>query len=297
MRVAVTGASGLIGRALVEQLRARGDEPVLLVRRPPRGAEERQWDPMADRLDPAVLDEVDAIVHLAGAGIGDQRWTASRRREIRDSRVRGTALLAASIAAAERPPATFVSGSAIGIYGDCGDLELDETSPPGTGFLAGVCVDWERATEPAAAAGARVVLARTGVVLGAGGGALARQLPLFRAGLGGPLGSGRQWVSWIALADEVGALCHMLDSDLTGPVNVTAPSPVTNAELTRVLASLVHRPALLRAPRMALDLTLGRELVQEVLLASQRVLPRRLLESGFTFRYPDLAGALAAVIG
>jgi uncharacterized protein (TIGR01777 family) len=252
---------------------------------------------MADRLDPAVLDEVDAIVHLAGAGIGDQRWTASRRREIRDSRVRGTALLAASIAAAERPPATFVSGSAIGIYGDCGDLELDETSPPGTGFLAGVCVDWERATEPAAAAGARVVLARTGVVLGAGGGALARQLPLFRAGLGGPLGSGRQWVSWIALADEVGALCHMLDSDLTGPVNVTAPSPVTNAELTRVLASLVHRPALLRAPRMALDLTLGRELVQEVLLASQRVLPRRLLESGFTFRYPDLAGALAAVIG
>jgi uncharacterized protein (TIGR01777 family) len=297
VRVAVTGASGLIGRALVEQLRARGDEPVLLVRRPPRGAEERQWDPMADRLDPAVLDEVDAIVHLAGAGIGDQRWTASRRREIRDSRVRGTALLAASIAAAERPPATFVSGSAIGIYGDCGDLELDETSPPGTGFLAGVCVDWERATEPAAAAGARVVLARTGVVLGAGGGALARQLPLFRAGLGGPLGSGRQWVSWIALADEVGALCHMLDSDLTGPVNVTAPSPVTNAELTRVLASLVHRPALLRAPRMALDLTLGRELVQEVLLASQRVLPRRLLESGFTFRYPDLAGALAAVIG
>jgi uncharacterized protein (TIGR01777 family) len=297
VRVAVTGSSGLIGQALVRQLQARGDDVITLVRRPPRQPHERQWNPTADRLAPAVLEGVEAVVHLAGAGIGDQRWTATRRREIRDSRVRSTTLLAAAMVASERPPAVWVSGSAIGIYGDRGDTELDEASPPGSGFLADVCRAWEDATVPAAEAGIRVVTARTGVVLAAHGGALGRQLPLFRAGLGGPLGSGRQWVSWISLDDEVAALCYLLDHQpLVGPVNLTAPAPVTNSELTRALAAAVRRPARLRAPRAALDLALGRELVNELLLASQRVLPRRLLDSGFEFRHPVLADALAAVL-
>jgi uncharacterized protein (TIGR01777 family) len=297
VRVVVTGSTGLIGSALVEQLRTRGDEVVRLVRRPARAPDERTWDPMADAVDEGVLDGADAVVHLAGAGIGDQRWTASRRAEILDSRVRSTTALASAMASMPRPPAVWVSGSAIGYYGDRGDEELDETSAPGTGFLAGVCRQWEEATEPAARAGIRVVPIRTGVVLSARGGALARQLPLFRSGLGGRLGDGKQWLSWISLADEVAAICFALDHpQVVGPLNLTAPSPVTNATFTTTLAHVLHRPSMLSVPRLALEATLGRELVREALLASQRVRPARLTEAGFAFEHPTLEEALTAVL-
>lgn len=297
MRVVVTGASGLVGTALVTALERRGDQVVRLVRREARGGDERRWDPAAGRLDPDALHGADAVVHLAGAGIGDQRWTAHRKAEIRDSRIRGTSLLAEAIAAAPTPVPVWVSGSAVGWYGDRGDEELDEDSRPGSDFLAGLCRDWEAATAPAEAAGTRVALLRTGIVLSPAGGALARQLPLFRLGLGGHLGDGRQWVSWIALPDQIGAILHALDHpDLAGPFNATAPNPVTNADLTAALAGAVHRPAVLAVPRLALHVALGRELTDVALLASQRVRPARLLASGYRFAHPDVGPALRALL-
>lgn len=297
MRVVVTGASGLVGTALVAALERRGDQVLRLVRHPVGGDDERQWDPATGRLDPDALLGADAVVHLAGAGIGDQRWTARRKAEIRSSRIRGTRLLAEAIAAAPTPVPVWVSGSAVGWYGDRGDEALDEDSGPGADFLANLCREWEAATHPAASAGTRVALLRSGIVLSPAGGALARQLPLFRLGLGGRLGDGRQWVAWVALPDEVGAILHALDDPgMVGPFNATAPNPVTNADLTAALAAAVHRPAVLAVPRLALHVALGRELTDVALLASQRVRPTRLLARGYRFTHPDLGVALQALL-
>lgn len=296
MDVAVTGASGLIGSRLVDALVGRGDRVLRLVRHEPRGTDEIGWDPRAGRIDAAGLEGVDAVVHLAGEPIGAKRWSAAQKATILESRVDGTALVAATLAAAQRPPKVLVSGSAIGFYGDRGDEQLDETSARGTGFLADVVVAWETATAPAEAAGVRVAHARTGLVLAPDGGALGPMLRLFRLGLGGRLGSGRQWWSWISIDDEVAALVHLLDHDVSGPVDLVAPQPVTNADFTRSLARALHRPAVLPVPAFGPRLLLGRQLADELLFASQRVAPTRLLASGFAFAHADVDTALAAVL-
>ncbi|MGK5631893.1 TIGR01777 family oxidoreductase [Streptomyces sp. URMC 123] len=295
MRVSITGATGLIGSALVRSLRADGHEVVRLVRRAPRGPDEARWDPGRGRVDAAGLAGSDAVVHLAGAAIGGHRWTDAYKREIRDSRVLGTAAVAEAVASLDTPPRVLVSGSAIGIYGDAGDRVLDEDAPPGDGFLARVCEEWEEAAAPAVEAGVRTAFARTGLVVARGGGAWGRLFPLFRLGLGGPLGSGDQYWSFISLADEVAALRHVIDTaELAGPVNLTAPEPVTNREAARAMGRVLRRPALLRVPAPALRLALG-ELAQDV-LGSQRALPGRLLASGFTFRHATIDAALRAAL-
>ena len=294
MRIAVTGATGLIGAALVAHLRSAGDDVVRISRRA-TGADVT-WSPSEGRLDPTALDGVDAVVHLAGAGIADHRWTDDYKRAIRDSRSEGTALLASTIAGMAHPPAVLLSGSAVGIYGARGDELLDETSAPGTGFLADVCVAWEAATAPAADAGVRVAHLRSGVVLSGDGGALKKQLPLFKFGLGGKMGSGEQWQSWISIDDEVGAIVHLLSSTVSGPVNLTAPNPVTNAEFTDTLGTAVHRPTVLPIPKFGPRLLLGAELAENLLFTGQRVVPRVLIDNGYEFRHPDLADALQAAI-
>lgn len=295
MRVAISGSSGLIGTALAESLRRDGADVLRLVRRPARSAGEIRWDPRAGpgALDPAVLSGTDAVVHLSGAAIAGRRWTSSRKRDLRASRIASTSTLVAAMIAAARPPAVLLSGSAIGWYGDTGDREADESSPAGRGFLASLAADWEAASGPASAAGIRVVSLRTGVVLARHGGMLATLLPLFRLGLGSRLGSGSQYLSWISLADEVGAARFLLaHPEIDGPVNLTAPQPVTNAEFTTALAGTLGRPARLRIPRWLLRAGLGE--VSSELLASARVLPRRLEKAGFDFRYPEVSAALAA---
>lgn len=290
MRVLVSGSSGFIGKALLRALESAGHVPVRLVRGPATGPDQVSWDIVAGSLDPGALTGIGAVVHLAGAGIGDHRWTGSYKREILDSRVRSTELLVGRLVAMDVPPAVLVSGSAIGFYGNRGDEELTEESPPGADFLAQVTQAWEAAAAPAAAAGIRTVLLRSGLVLGQGGGTLGRLLPLFGSGLGGAIGKGNQWWSWIALDDEIGAILHSLaTADLQGPVNSTAPNPVTNAEFTKALGRALHRPTALRVPARALGLALGRERANELMLTSQRVLPRALERSGFEFRYPTLA--------
>ena len=287
----------MIGSAVVAALSAAGHQVVPLVRSRP-GPGQAFWDPMRDEIDVAGLEGIDAAVHLAGAGIGDRRWTSGRKRDILESRAKGTELLARTMAALDPRPAVLLSGSAIGYYGDRGDEELTEESGPGEGFLADVVKAWEAATAPAAAAGIRVVHLRSGIVLNAEGGVMAKQLPLFRRGLGGKLGSGRQWMSWIALHDEVAAIRHLLSHDeVAGPVNLTAPHPVTNADFTKCLAMTLGKPALLPVPRPALAIALGREMAGETALVSQRVLPRRLEKSGFAFAHPVLDEALPAVLG
>jgi uncharacterized protein (TIGR01777 family) len=296
MRVAISGSSGLIGQAVAAALRARGDEVTALVRRPP-GAGEVRWDPVAGSIDAGALEGTDAVVHLAGAGIGDKRWSASRRHEIMASRVQSTTLLATTVAGLDRPPTVLVSASAVGYYGDRGDEELTEESGAGSGFLADVCRAWEDATEPAEHGGIRVVRLRSGVVLSAHGGALARQLPLFRLGIGGRLGSGRQWLSWISLPDEVGAVLHALDTPgIRGAVNATAPVPVTNRDFTRALGRALHRPSVLAVPGFALRIALGPDLASEMVLAGQRVLPTRLQATGYVFAHVGIDAALAAVL-
>lgn len=298
MRVLVTGASGLIGRALCARLEAEGHAVVRLVRRAARGPDEIAWDPAARTIDRAALEEADAVVHLAGAGIGDERWTDARRAEVRASRTGPTRFLAETLASLAMRPHVFVSASAVGWYGDRGDTWLDESSAPGEGFLADVAREWEAAAKPAALAGIRVAHPRTGLVLAREGGAMAKLLPLFRAGLGGPLGSGRQWWSWITLDDLVGAIVHaIVNRHVVGPFNAVAPAPATNAEFTRALGRALGRPALLRAPAFALRLALGRGMADELLLASQRVRPAALLASGFAFRDAALAPALARLLG
>ncbi|GAA1324119.1 TIGR01777 family oxidoreductase [Streptomyces sanglieri] len=294
-RIAVTGASGLIGAALVRSLRADGHEVVRLVRHPARSGDEVEWDPGRGYVDVAGLVGCDAVVHLAGAGVGDHRWTAAYKREIRDSRVLGTAAIAEAVASLDVPPKVLLSGSAIGYYGDTGDRAVDESAPAGEGFLPSVCVEWEAATAAAQEAGVRTVHARTGLVVGREGGAWGRLFPLFRAGLGGRLGNGRQYWSFIALHDEVAALRHILNTEsLSGPVNLTGPDPVTNSEVTAAMGRVLHRPTLLTAPAPALRLALG-DFAQDV-LASQRVLPGQLLDSGFVFAFPGIDSAIRAAL-
>lgn len=296
MRVAVTGARGLIGSALTAHLVARGHEVVPIVRGAPAAGEIR-WDPAALELSGDALRGVDAVVHLAGAGIGDHRWSEGYKREIQQSRLLGTDTLARAVAQMAEPPAVLLSASAVGYYGDRGDEVLTEESKPGQGFLAELCVRWEAATAPASAAGVRVVHLRTGVVLSAAGGALKAQLPIFRAGLGARLGSGKQHLSWITRRDAVAALDFLLHHDeVAGPVNVTGPDPVTNAAFTKALAGALHRPSAFAAPEFALRLALGGERSSEMLLVSQRVIPQRLLDDGFTFADPQLAGALGTAL-
>jgi uncharacterized protein (TIGR01777 family) len=295
MKVAVTGSSGLIGTALVAALRADGQEVIRLVRTAPAAPDTVAWDPRADRggLGPRSLDGVAAVVHLAAAGVADKRWTPSYQAEIRDSRVLGTRALAGALAAMDTPPAVLLSGSAIGWYGDTGGREVTESDPAGNGFLPGVVRDWEAATGDAAKAGIRVVTLRSGVVLSPKGGILARLLPLFRLGLGGRIGTGRQVMSWIGLSEWVAAARFLLGrDDIGGPVNLTTPSPVTNAEFTSALAAAVHRPAVMLVPVPALKVAIGG--VSSDILSSARVLPRRLLDEGYQFRHPAIAEALTA---
>ncbi|NXY96924.1 TIGR01777 family protein [Streptomyces sp. BR123] len=295
MRIAVTGSTGLIGSALVRSLRADGHDVVRFVRREPAAPDEARWDPRRGYVDPAGLAGCAAVVHLAGAGIGDHRWTPAYKKEIRDSRVDGTAAMARAVAALDEPPAVFVSGSAVGYYGDAGDRTVDETAPPGRGFLPEVCVEWEAAAAPAREAGVRTVLARTGLVVSGKGGAWGRMFPVFRAGIGGRLGDGRQYWPFISLHDEVAALRHIVDSpQLSGPVNLTAPEPPTNREVTAAMGRVLHRPTLLAVPAPVLRLVLG-ELSQDV-LGSQRARPARLLESGFVFRHPGIEDAIRAAV-
>ena len=298
MKVAVTGSSGLIGTALATSLRADGHEVVRLVRRPPRGSDEVRWDPRAaDAGDPA-LDGVDACVHLAGAGVGDHRWTRAYKAEIRASRVLATRALATALAAAKPAPAVLVAASAIGWYGDTGGSEVTEDAPAGRGFMARVTHDWEAAAEPARQAGIRVVHLRSGLVLSAAGGVLARLAAPARLGLLPRFGAGRQVMSWISLTDEIRAIRFLLDGDgaedWRGPFNLTAPNAVTDSELTAALHAAFRKPDFrwLRVPEFALKLALG-EMSSE-LLNSARVLPRRLLEAGFEFEYPTVGAALAA---
>lgn len=285
MRVVITGASGLIGTALSERLSGDGHDVVPLRR--PDG-----WDPDAGTIDTSVLGGADAVVHLAGEGIGEKRWTDEQKARIRDSRTRGTRLIAETLAGMHGGPRVLLSGSAIGYYGDTGDTAVDETAPAGGDFLASVCVDWEAAAAPAVEAGLRVAWLRTGIVLSPKGGALARQLPFFRLGLGGRSGSGRQYQSWISLDDEVGAICHLLGrDDLSGPFNLTAPEPVTNGEFARTLGRVLRRPTTI-IPMFGPRLLFGRELADSLLLASQRVLPAALESSGYSFRHSKLDAAL-----
>jgi uncharacterized protein (TIGR01777 family) len=299
MKVAVTGSSGLIGSALVPALREDGHEVLRLVRRTPRTADEHRWDPAHRRIDPALLADVDAVVNLAGVGVGDHRWTQSYKQQIRSSRVDSTTTVAQALAdaAAADPgrPRTLLSASAVGWYGDTGDREVTEADPAGTDFLARVCADWEAATAPAADAGVRVVTMRTGLVLGRGG-LMGRLAPLFRFGLGGTLGSGRQYWPRISLTDEVAAMRALLTATVSGPVNLTGPTPVTNAEFTRALARVLHRPAVLPVPGVALRLALG-EFARVGVLAGQRAVPAVLHVSGFQWTHPDLESALRAAVG
>ena len=291
--VVITGASGLLGRALAADLRAAGFQITRLVRHD-AAAGEISWDPDAGRLDPAALEGVNAVIHLSGESIA-QRWTPGRMRRIWDSRARSTDLLARALSRLHRKPAVFISASAVGIYGDRRNELLTEDSAVATGsasFLASVCRVWEESTEPARAAGIRTVRLRIGIVLTPAGGALRLMLPPFRLGLGGRLGSGTQWMSWITLDDVLGAIRHVLQRpELHGPVNLVAPSPVTNDEFTRCLAGVLRRPAALPVPAAALRLVLG-QMAEETVLAGQRVIPQRLRETGYSFRYPELEGAL-----
>ncbi len=290
MRILVSGARGLVGSALTAVLRARGDE-LLSLTRSPRAPGEVGWDPGSGRLEPRDLEGFDAVVHLAGEPSA-ARWTPARREAIRASRVTGTRLLAGRLAGLERPPRTLVSASAIGIYGDRGEERLDEASAPGTGFLADVCREWEAAAAPGTARGIRVVQPRLGLVLTPRGGALARLLPLYRLGLGGPLGDGRAWWSWVALDDVVAVLVRACeDGALAGPVNVVAPEPARNGEFARVLGRVLRRPARLPVPPLALRAAFG-EMARETLLAGARGEPARLLGAGHVFRFPGLEGAL-----
>jgi uncharacterized protein (TIGR01777 family) len=294
VQIAITGSTGLIGKALVRALRDEGLTVIRLVRRPASAEDEVRWDPFGG-VDSGALEGVDGVVHLAGAGIGDHRWTEAYKREVRDSRVEGTRTLSRALARLSRRPAVLVAGSAVGYYGDTGDHAVDESAPEGEGFLPALCRDWEAAAQPAVDAGIRVVHPRSGVVLSREGGLLGKALPLFRLGLGGRLGSGRQWMSWISLTDQVAALRFLLHDGLQGPVNLTAPEPVTNAAFTGAVGRALHRPARFIVPAPALRLALG-GFADEGALISQRVLPDRLSKAGFTFRHPDIDTALAAVL-
>lgn len=296
MKVLVTGATGLIGTALCDALRERGDLAVAITRgRHAPG--EFSWDPERGELEADRLEDADAIVNLAGESIGTAKWTPETKRKILESRTKGTTLLATTIASLVKPPKVFVSASAIGYYGDRGDEELTEESVPGGGFLSDVVVRWEESVAAADQAGIRTVRVRTGIVLARHGGALARMLLPFRLGLGGRVGTGEQWMSWIALEDEVGAILHAIDhDDVIGAMNATAPHPVTNKKFVETLGHVLRRPTKLPTPLPVLKARYGDELVRELLCFSQRVAPRALEESGYEFRYPRLIDALHAIL-
>lgn len=297
MQIGVTGASGLIGTALGDHLRAAGHAVVPIVRRQADSGE-IGWDPSVGRLAPDDLTALDAIVHLAGAGIGDHRWTADYKRTVMHSRVDGTTLLADVLAELGADgPRVLLSGSAIGFYGERGDEIVDEHSVSGHGFLAEVCRAWESSTRAATDAGVRVAHLRTGIVLSREGGALAKMLPLFRLGLGGRFGSGDQWMSWISIVDQVRAIAHLLTADVEGPVNLTAPNPVRNREFADVLGDVLHRPSFLPVPEFGPKLLLGGELADALLFEGQRVDSAVLgRDENFSFAHPDLATALRAVL-
>lgn len=298
-RVLISGASGLIGTALVRDFAASQISVTRLVRKPkPDNELEICWSPLDTPAlaDPSQLEHFDAVIHLSGASVAAHRWTAAYKQEIVASRVQTTATLAELLAGLRSPPQAFLCASAIGIYGNRGDEVLTEASAAGTGFLAETCIDWEAAARPAGDAGIRVAHLRFGVVLSSEGGALAKMLPLFRLGLAGRLGSGKQWMSWISLSDAVAAISHIIETpQLPGPMNLVAPGPVTNAEFTRMLARAVHRPAILPVPAFALRAAVG-EMADEALLSSARVSPAQLLQSRFRFHHEQLATALEALL-
>jgi len=291
MKIAVSGASGLIGSALVPALTGWGYEVVRLVRGEPAGPDEVAWNPATGTIDADRLAGVDGVVNLSGATIG-QRWTARRKAEILASRVESTKLLATTLAALDPPPTAFVCAGGVGIYGDRGDEILTEESEPGSGFLADVAAGWEAAAEPARTAGIRVVNFRQGLVLSGEGGGLVRMVLPFKLGVGGRVGSGRQWWSWVAMDDVVSAYRFALEGDLVGAVNLTSPNPVTNAQFTKALGNALHRPTVFPFPSFAATAMFG-EMAEEALLGGQRALPERLLDAGFTFAYPELNAALA----
>ncbi|GAA4877658.1 TIGR01777 family oxidoreductase [Pseudonocardia benzenivorans] len=294
MRVVVAGSSGLIGTSLVSALRAAGHDVVRLVRRAPSAPDERGWDPPAGRIDDGTFDGADAVVNLGGVGIGDRPWSGSRKQAIRDSRNVPTEVLARAVA--EHGVPTLVSGSAVGYYGDAGDRAVTESAPSGGGFLADVCRDWEAATASASEAGARVVLLRTGLVLSRSGGLLAPMKVVWRLCLGARLGTGRQYMSWVSVDDEVGAIVFAIEHpELSGPVNVTGPTPVTNRELTRTLAKALGRPAPFAVPAVVIRSVLG-EMGEEMLLFGQRAVPKALLDAGFRHRHETVTEALAAAV-
>jgi uncharacterized protein len=293
-RLLVTGSSGLIGSALLTSLRAHGAQVARLLRGPASGEDQISWDP-ARPLSPETVSGFDAVIHLAGESVVG-RWTTAKKSRIRNSRVTGTRNLAQSVAKTKNHPRVLITASAVGYYGDRADEVLNEQSASGAGFLADVCREWEAANQPAVDAGIRTVQMRIGVVLSPDGGALQKMLPSFRMGVGGNLGSGRQWMSWIHIQDMVGAVHHILKNDLLqGPVNMVAPKPVTNAEFTGTLASVLSRPAVFPVPAFAAKLLFG-QMAEEVLLAGQRVEPARLITSGYPFQYSDLHKALEAVL-
>lgn len=296
MKITLTGSHGLIGSALAASLEEDGHQVVRLTRGA-SSAGSLSWDPQGGSVDLAALDGVDGLVHLAGAGIAQRRWTQRRKDLIKQSRIAGTACLVNGIRKVNERPKAFLSGSAIGYYGDRKDEILDEGFEHGGGFLAHLCDEWEHEARVAEALGVRTVLLRTGIVLSTNGGILAKQLPIFRAGLGGRLGSGSQWMSWISLEDEVGIIRHLLEHpDVEGPANLTSPNPVTNGEFTRTLARAVRRPALMTVPRFVLSAAMGPEAVAEFLLAGQRAFPVVAQRSGYRFRQPRLDSALATAL-
>ncbi|MEU8297146.1 TIGR01777 family oxidoreductase [Micromonospora sp. NPDC048909] len=297
MRILMAGVSGFLGTRLVDRLTADGHQVTRLVRRPPRASDERQWNPSAAQLDPAVVAQADAVVNLAGAGVGDRRWNAEYRQLIRSSRVDSTTTLAITIAGlpAQDRPAVLLNSSAVGWYGDTGDRAVEEDAPAGEGFLADVCRVWEAATRPAEDAGVRVARLRIGLPLDRAGGMLKPQLLPMRLGVSGKLGGGRQWWPWMSMADFLDAVVFLLETDdLAGPVNMVGPAPVTNAEFTRELARQLHRPAIMPIPAVALKVVLGGFATEA--LSSSRVLPGALTRAAFPYRHPDLASALHAAL-
>ena len=297
MKILISGASGLVGAAVAQSLTNDHHEIIRLVRRAPRSREEIEWNPDANKLDASGLNHIEAVVHLAGESIASGRWNREKKARIRDSRVKGTRLLSETLANLSQPPRVLVSASAIGYYGDRGDEVLTEESAEGRGFLAEVCREWEAATGAAQERGVRVTMMRFGMILSERGGALTKMMPPFKMGVGGRIGSGQQFISSVALDDVVGAIIHAIGTEsLTGAINMVAPNPVTNEEFTRVLGRVLSRPTIFPLPAFAARLAFG-EMADELLLSSARVEPRRLLESGYRFRYADLESALRSMLG